>query len=96
MPEGGQRTAIEHLWCILCTEALHLVWKLWCQRVVRNDGSDFTEDEVTYSSYMTLESQLSLDRCMAVLYATVKKALWPEDLAASDRPRLRPPAKMGY
>ncbi|RDX39699.1 hypothetical protein OH76DRAFT_1367256, partial [Lentinus brumalis] len=83
MPEGGQRTAIEHLWCILCTEAQHLVWKLWCQRVVRNDGGDFTEDEVTYSSYMTLESQLSLDRCMAVLYATGKTvtSVGPNNLA---------------
>ncbi|TFK80710.1 hypothetical protein K466DRAFT_636194 [Polyporus arcularius HHB13444] len=79
-PEGGRRTAIEHLWCILCTEALYLVWKLRCERVIRNDGGDFTEDEVTNRFYATLESRLSLDRRTAALYATGRKALRPQEV----------------
>ncbi len=79
-PEGGRRTAIEHLWCILCTEALHLVWKLRCERVIRNDGGDFTEDEVTNRFYATLESRLSLDRRTAALCATGRKALRPQEV----------------
>ncbi len=56
-PEGNRRPAIE-LWCILCTEALHLVWKLRCERVIQKDGAEFTLSEITNRYYATMDSRL--------------------------------------
>ncbi len=76
-PNGCRRTTIEHLWCILCTEALHLVWKLRCERVIGREGEQFTEAEVANRFYATIESRLNLDRRTAAISRKGKKALKP-------------------
>ncbi len=65
--EGNRLTTVEHLWCILCTEALHLIWKLRCERVIQNEGRDFTEAEVTNRFHSALDSRLDLDRRTAAI-----------------------------
>lgn len=71
--KGARRFAIEHLWCILCTEALHLIWKLRCERVIQNEGAEFSEIEIVNRYYATMDSRLSLDRRTATM-AKGKKA----------------------
>ncbi len=75
--DGGRRTAVEHLWCILCTEALHLVWKMRCERVIQNDGNEFTEAEITNRFFAAMNSRLDLDRRTATI-ARGKRALTEE------------------
>ncbi len=64
---GARRTTIEQLWCIVCTEALHLIWKLRCERVIQNEGQQFVEAEVTNRFFAALNSRLSLDRQTAAI-----------------------------
>ncbi len=66
-PEGTRRTSIENLWTNLCTEALHLIWKLRCERVIKNEGEEFTRNEVTNQYFSTMDSRLSLDRRTAAI-----------------------------
>lgn len=46
--DGGVRLldAKSELWTILATESAYLVWKLRCERVIQNEGSEFTVAEV--------------------------------------------------
>ncbi|TFK80776.1 hypothetical protein K466DRAFT_636033 [Polyporus arcularius HHB13444] len=74
--DGARRSAIEHLWCIVSTEALHLIWKLRCERVIQNEGAEFTETEITNRFYSTMNARLDLDRKTARM-ARGKRALSP-------------------
>lgn len=76
---GSRRTALEHLWCILTTEALHLIWKMRCERVIQKEGAEFTEQEVTNRFYVTLDSRLNLDRRTAAV-AKGKRSIKPCDV----------------
>lgn len=53
---------VENLWKILATESAYLVWKLRCERVIQNDGEEFTEREVCNRWYAALNRRLALDR----------------------------------
>ncbi len=78
---GARRTAIESLWCILCTEAVHLIWKLRCERVIQKEGAEFTTNEVVNRFYAVLDSRLNLDRRTAARARGLgKKALKPSDV----------------
>ncbi|TFK89514.1 ribonuclease H-like protein [Polyporus arcularius HHB13444] len=77
--DGSRKCAIESLWCILSTEALHLIWKLRCERVIQNEGKEFTEREITNRFYMTLDTRLNLDRRTAAL-AKGRKSLKPHEV----------------
>ncbi|TFK78243.1 hypothetical protein K466DRAFT_615492 [Polyporus arcularius HHB13444] len=76
---GRRRAATESLWCILCTEALHLIWKLRCERVIQREGEEFTVQYVTNRFFSTLESRLGLDRRTAVR-ARGKFSLTPSEV----------------
>ncbi len=78
--DGKRKSAIEQLWCILCTETVHLIWKLRCERVIQNDGAEFTVTEITNRFYSTLESRLTLDRRTAVI-ARGKRSLGLQEVA---------------
>ncbi len=78
--EGNRRTAIEHLWCILCSEALHMIWKVRCERVIQNDGAEHTAEEIANRFYAVMNSRLVLDRRTAAL-AKGKKGLRPHNIA---------------
>ncbi len=77
--DGTREVATENLWCIICTEALHLIWKLRCERVIQKEGKEFTESEITNRFYSTLESRLNLDRRTAAM-SRGKRALKPNDV----------------
>ncbi len=85
--KGTRLPATEQLWCILCTEALHLIWKLRCERVIQRGGEEFTENEVTNRYYSTMDSRLSLDRRTAAM-AKGKRSLKPQDVERIWRPVL--------
>ncbi|TFK81387.1 hypothetical protein K466DRAFT_633672 [Polyporus arcularius HHB13444] len=85
--EGTRSSATESLWTILCTESLHLVWKLRCERVIQNEGSDFMVQEVTNRFYACINSRLDLDRRTTAL-ARGTKALKPADAERIWRPVL--------
>ncbi len=76
---GGRKAGLERLWCILCSEALHLIWRLRCERVIQNEGLNFSEQEITNRFYATMESRLTLDRRTAAL-SRGKRALKPRDV----------------
>ncbi len=77
--EGSRLPMTENLWCILCTEAVHLIWKLRCERVIQKEGASFTEAEVTNRFYAAIDSRLNLDRRTAAR-ARGKKAYKPIDV----------------
>ncbi|TFK78254.1 hypothetical protein K466DRAFT_615478 [Polyporus arcularius HHB13444] len=77
---GSRKTHVESLWCIMCIEALHLIWKLRCERIIRNEGAQFTENEVVNRFYATMESRLNLDRRTAAVSKKGKKALRPQEV----------------
>ncbi|TFK80466.1 hypothetical protein K466DRAFT_637231, partial [Polyporus arcularius HHB13444] len=85
--QGARKTSTEKLWCILATEAVHLVWKLRCERVIQRDGAEFARQEVVNRFYSTLESRLNLDRRTAAR-ARGKKALKPQEVDQIWRPIL--------
>ena len=72
--DGNRLRDIESLWCILCTEALHLIWKLRCERVIQNEGREFSDREIINRFYAVLDARLTLDRRTAAI-AVGKKAL---------------------
>ncbi|TFK80037.1 ribonuclease H-like protein [Polyporus arcularius HHB13444] len=77
--DGARKPATESLWCILCTEAVHLIWKLRCERVIQRDGEEFTETEVTNRYYAAMDARLSIDRRTAAIMKG-KRALKPQDV----------------
>ncbi len=77
--DGRRRPAAENLWCILCTEAAHLIWKLRCERVIQKEGEEHSNIEVTNRLYAALDSRLTLDRRTAAI-ARGRKALKPQDV----------------
>ncbi len=83
--DGDRKSHIEHLWCILCTETVHLIWKMRCERVIQRDGAEFTENEITNRYYATMDTRLTLDRRTAAL-ARGKKSLKPQDVERIWRP----------
>ncbi|TFK79978.1 hypothetical protein K466DRAFT_638937 [Polyporus arcularius HHB13444] len=66
--DGKRKSANEQLWCILASEATHLIWKLRCERVIQNEGTQFSEAEVRNRFYcnMTRPQALVLLRQKAV------------------------------
>ncbi len=76
---GSRQTALEQLWCILCTETLHLIWKIRCERVIQREGEEFTVNEITNRFYAAMDSRLDLDRRTAAK-ARGKRALKPRDV----------------
>ncbi|OJT03797.1 Transposon TX1 uncharacterized 149 kDa protein, partial [Trametes pubescens] len=74
---GGRLHATENLWTILWTESTYLVWKLRCERVIANDGKQFTVEEVVNRWHTTVNARLTLDR-NATAEALGKRALRPE------------------
>ncbi len=77
---GVRKPALEHLWCIVCSEAIHLIWKLRCERVIQHEGKDFSVEEITNRYYAAMNSRLDLDRRTAALATPGKKALKPQDV----------------
>ncbi len=77
--QGSRKSTSESLWCILCTESVHLIWKLRCERVIQKEGAKFTNPEITNRFYSALESRLNLDRRTAAI-ARGRKALKPPEV----------------
>ncbi|OJT10530.1 Transposon TX1 uncharacterized 149 kDa protein [Trametes pubescens] len=50
------------LWTVLATESAYLVWKLRCERVIQNDGKEFTTPEISNRWYSAINGRLTLDR----------------------------------
>ncbi|KAI0324862.1 RnaseH-domain-containing protein [Cubamyces sp. BRFM 1775] len=67
----------ERLWTILATEAVYLIWKLRCERVIQNDGREFTNVEVENKWFATINRRLALERWMTAPFLE-KKAKDPE------------------
>ena len=63
----SRRPHAEKRWAILWTESAHLIWKLRCERVITNDGDEFSEQEVRNRWRATINRRLSLDREVAAL-----------------------------
>ncbi|CDO76740.1 hypothetical protein BN946_scf184813.g10 [Trametes cinnabarina] len=75
--DGERLPALERLWTILTTEAVYLVWKLRCERVIQNDGREFTVAEITNRWFATINRQLTVDR-LATAKFLGKRALKPD------------------
>ncbi|TFK84438.1 RnaseH-domain-containing protein [Polyporus arcularius HHB13444] len=80
-PKGARKAAVENLWCILSSETTHLIWKLRCERVIQNEGTEFAEAEIINRFYAMLDSRLTLDRRTAARARGLgRKALKPYDV----------------
>lgn len=65
--DGSRATLSEKLWTILWTESAYLVWKLRCERVIQNEGKQFTGIEVRNRWYAAMNRRLTLDRRTAAM-----------------------------
>ncbi|KAI0743383.1 hypothetical protein C8Q80DRAFT_1337860 [Daedaleopsis nitida] len=59
--DGRRDSPSEALWAILASESAYLIWKLRCERVIQNDGRNFTTREVTNRWYSTIDLRYDLD-----------------------------------
>ncbi|OSD08367.1 hypothetical protein PYCCODRAFT_1441281 [Trametes coccinea BRFM310] len=66
--KGERLLSIERLWTILATEATHLIWKLRCERVIQNEGREFSADEITNRWYASINRRLTVDRLAAAKF----------------------------
>ncbi|KAL1939020.1 hypothetical protein VTO73DRAFT_10280 [Trametes versicolor] len=76
------------LWTTLATESVYLVWKLRCERVIQNEGKDFTNEEVANRWYTAINARLSLDR-FSTTSALGEKAMPAETVRAVWEPILQ-------
>ncbi|TBU36217.1 hypothetical protein BD309DRAFT_878747 [Dichomitus squalens] len=51
----------EQRWAILASETAYFIWKLRCERVIRNEGRQFSKAEVTNRWYANMDRRLRLD-----------------------------------
>ncbi|KAH9937787.1 uncharacterized protein BXZ73DRAFT_44606 [Epithele typhae] len=67
--EGGTKISTDekNLWTILSSEAVHLIWKLRCERVIRNEKAEFSKEEVAARWKACISARLNLDRRTAAL-----------------------------
>ncbi|KAI0677140.1 hypothetical protein C8Q78DRAFT_962979 [Trametes maxima] len=86
-PKGLRDAGKEGLWMTLWAESVHLIWKMRCERVIQNDGREFTQETVTNRWYAAIKQRVDLDRC-AASRALGKKALNPRRVGAIWRPVL--------
>ncbi|KAL1707194.1 hypothetical protein EV121DRAFT_199747, partial [Schizophyllum commune] len=62
---GGARIkCLERLWAILISTSAYLIWKLRCERVIQNDGAEFSPQEVKNRWRLEVRGRLDLDRRM--------------------------------
>ncbi|KAI0710983.1 hypothetical protein C8Q76DRAFT_572527, partial [Earliella scabrosa] len=78
--DGKRRPWTEKLWAVLCSESLHLVWKLRCERVIQNEGAEHSEAEIENRWRAAVNARLTLDRRTAAR-AIGRKALNAERVA---------------
>ncbi|TRM62019.1 hypothetical protein BD626DRAFT_404673 [Schizophyllum amplum] len=81
--KGRPKSGTERLWAIIISESAHLVWKMRCERVIQNDGREFTEVEVRNRWMSILNQRLELDRRLtykrygkAALSASLVDSTW--------------------
>ncbi|KAI0738790.1 hypothetical protein C8Q80DRAFT_1222149 [Daedaleopsis nitida] len=60
--DGRRKAPLEALWSILASESAYLLWKLRCERVIQNEGREFSRREVTNRWYSTIDLRYDLDR----------------------------------
>ncbi|KAH9848810.1 hypothetical protein C2E23DRAFT_738868 [Lenzites betulinus] len=72
---SGQRgmTVAENRWAILAIKSARLIWKLRCERVIANDGAEFTKREVQNRWHAEINRRLTLDRRVAALLLGKKR-----------------------
>ncbi|THU82291.1 hypothetical protein K435DRAFT_620544, partial [Dendrothele bispora CBS 962.96] len=93
---GKRNTGAERLWRILTAESAYLIWKLRCERVIQNENTAFSEQEIEKRWAYMINERLQLDRRMTnwkygkkgvkpkVVKATWKGLLQVEDLLPDD------------
>lgn len=77
------------------TEATFLVWKLRYERVIQNEGKDFSSAEVEGRWYATMNRRITLDRRTAAL-RPCKKGLTPREVQAIWNPVLADADQLPY
>ncbi|EJF64708.1 hypothetical protein DICSQDRAFT_52837, partial [Dichomitus squalens LYAD-421 SS1] len=66
----------EQRWAMLASETAYFIWKLRCERVIRNEGRPFTETQVKRKWYANLNRRMRLD-CRSTARRFGKQALKP-------------------
>ncbi|THU75881.1 hypothetical protein K435DRAFT_706187, partial [Dendrothele bispora CBS 962.96] len=64
---GKRKSGDERLYKILIAESSYLAWKLCCERVIQNNNTPFTEQEVENRWNYMMNEHLQLDRRMTSL-----------------------------
>ncbi|KAJ3002608.1 hypothetical protein NUW54_g5756 [Trametes sanguinea] len=85
-PDSKRDAAAEDRWAILAIESAHLIWKLRCERVITNDGTEFAERAVANRWYAALARRLDLERKIVALTPGKKRARMQTRLDAIWRP----------
>ncbi|KAI9056757.1 hypothetical protein FKP32DRAFT_1585232 [Trametes sanguinea] len=85
-PESQRSSAAEDRWAILAIESAHLIWKLRCERVIANDGAEFSERAISNRWYATLARRLDLERKVVALSRGKKRAKLQAKVDAVWRP----------
>ncbi|KAL7277489.1 hypothetical protein ACG7TL_008410 [Trametes sanguinea] len=65
---GARRSSVEARWMILATETAYFVWKMRCERVIQNQGVEFSAQEVATRWLAAVEGRMKMDLCAAREY----------------------------
>ncbi|OSC96655.1 hypothetical protein PYCCODRAFT_1335617, partial [Trametes coccinea BRFM310] len=79
--DGKRQSHLESLWTTLCTESVHLIWKLRCERVIQKEGKKHSVAEVESRWLQALERRRLMDGMVAKL-SKGKSAASPRETKA--------------
>lgn len=93
LPRSRRGGSKESLWTICWSESAYLVWKLRCERVIQNDGKEFTVQEVVGRWKALMNRRFTTDRRTAGMRMGQKHAspemvydIWRPILEEKDLP----------
>jgi hypothetical protein len=72
--DGKHAPRANRLWRIIVSESAHLIWKLRCERVIRNENTPFTPEEITNKWNKMVKTRIEID-CNMTSPKYGKKAL---------------------
>jgi len=72
--DGKCTPGANRLWRILISKSAHLIWKLRCERVIRNENTPYTSEEIRNKWYKMMDERLETD-CRMTMPRYGKKGL---------------------
>ena len=75
--DGKRTPGADQLWRILISESAHLIWRIRCERVIKNDNNPYVPEEIRNRWYKMIDNRLEID-CHMTSPRFGKKGLQPK------------------